>query len=76
MFAEYMTIYKYTNNLIEKYPKQIKQVYDSQHRYAPTHTENGHFKILHARIHDYMFIADPIGHTANPCMVAYVYLDY
>ena len=52
-FAEYMTIYGYTNNLIEKYPKQSKHVYDdSQHRYAPTHIENAHFKILHARIHD------------------------
>ena len=53
MVAEDMAFFPYTNNMIEKYPKQSKQVYDSQHRYAPTHTENGHFKILHARIHDF-----------------------
>ena len=75
MVAEDMAFFPYTNNLIKKYPKQSKKFIiagtGTHRRTAVQRTATSRFCM-----HECMFFADPIGHTANPCMVVYVYLDY
>ena len=66
MVAKDTTNDSYTNNSDKKYPIHGKQVYYSWHRYAPTHTENGQLKILHACKHD------PRGFDRSHCKSMYV----